>query len=234
LQALFQPAMKITYYGHSCFSVTVNGKILLFDPFITPNPLAKDIDVNSINPDYILLSHGHFDHIADCIDMAKRTGAKVICSWEIYEWLGKKEITNVHPMNIGGKWKFDFGNVKCVVAVHSSGLPDGSYGGNPMGFIIESTEGNFYYSGDTALTYDMKLIGEYRKVDFAFLCIGDNITMSVDNAIIAADFIRCERIIGMHYDTWDIIKINKDEAIEKFSSSGKELKLVPIGGSIEM
>jgi L-ascorbate metabolism protein UlaG (beta-lactamase superfamily) len=226
--------MKITYYGHSCFSVTVNGKILLFDPFITDNPLASQIDAGAISADYILLSHGHFDHIADCIAIAKRTGAKVICAWEIYEWFKTKEVTNVHPMNIGGKWKFDFGNVKCVVAVHSSGLPDGNYGGNPMGFIIESTEGNFYYSGDTALTYDMKLIGEYRKVDFAFLCIGDNITMSVDNAIIAADFIRCERIIGMHYDTWDMIKINKEEALAKFSRSGKELQLIPIGDSIEM
>ena len=101
-------------------------------------------------------------------------------------------------------------------------------------FIIESSEGNFYYSGDTALTYDMKPIGEYRKVDFAFLCIGDNFTMSVDNAIIAADFIRCERIIGMHYDTFDYIKINKDEAIEKFNRSGKELQLIPIGNTIEI
>jgi L-ascorbate metabolism protein UlaG (beta-lactamase superfamily) len=226
--------MKITYYGHSCFSVTVNEKVLLFDPFITPNPLAKQIDINSIQADYILLSHGHVDHTYDAIAIAKRTGAKVICCWEIAEWLKKQDITNVHPMNIGGKWKFDFGNVKCVVAIHSSGMPDGSYGGNPMGFIIESTQGNFYYSGDTALTYDMKLIGEYRKVDFAFLCMGDNFTMSVDNAIIAADFIRCERIIGMHYDTFDYIKINKDEAIEKFSRSGKELQLIPIGNTIEI
>lgn len=135
-------------------------------------------------------------------------------------------------MNIGGKWKFEFGNVKCVVAQHSSGLPDGSYGGSAMGFIVESTQGNFYYSGDTALTYDMKLIGEYRKVDFAFLCIGDNFTMSVDNAIIAADFIRCERIIGMHYDTYEYIKINKKEAVEKFHDSGKELVLIPIGATI--
>jgi L-ascorbate metabolism protein UlaG (beta-lactamase superfamily) len=226
--------MKITYFGHSCFLVTVNGKRLLFDPFISGNPLAADIDIKAIQADYMLLSHGHLDHVGDAIEIAMATGCKVICSWEISEWLQKKGISNVHPMNTGGKWKFDFGNVKCVVAVHSSGLPDGSYGGNPMGFIIESTEGNFYYSGDTALTYDMKLIGEYRKVDFAFLCIGDNFTMSVDNAIIAADFIRCERIIGMHYDTFGYIKINKDEAIEKFNRSGKELQLIPIGNTIEI
>ena len=226
--------MKITYYGHSCFSVLVNGKTLLFDPFISGNPLAKQIDAAAVNADYILLSHGHFDHIADAVAIAKRTKATVICAWEISEWLRKQDVTNVHPMNTGGKWKFDFGNVKCVAAVHSSGLPDGSYGGNPMGFIIESTQGYFYYSGDTALTYDMKLIGEYRKVDFAFLCIGDNFTMSVDNAIIAAEFIRCDLIIGMHYDTFEYIKINKEDAIEKFSRNGKELQLIPIGNTIEL
>lgn len=226
--------MKITYYGHSCFNVTVNGKKILFDPFISGNELASKIDVNAVEADYMLISHGHFDHIADAVSIAKRTGCKIICAWEISEWMKKQGVENVHPMNTGGKWKFDFGNVKCVVAIHSSGLPDGSYGGNPMGFIIESTEGNFYYSGDTALTYDMKLIGEYRKVDFAFLCIGDNFTMSVDNAIIAADFIRCEKIIGMHYDTFGYIKINKEEAIEKFNRSGKELQLISIGDSIEI
>ncbi len=224
--------MNITYYGHSCFNVAVNSKNLLFDPFIKSNELAKHVDLNKVEADYILISHGHFDHIADAIFIAKRTGAMVICSWEIHEWLNKQGIKNTHPMNIGGKWKFEFGNVKCVVAQHSSGLPDGSYGGSAMGFIVESTQGNFYYSGDTALTYDMKLIGEYRKVDFAFLCIGDNFTMSVDNAIIAADFIRCERIIGMHYDTYEYIKINKKEAVEKFHDSGKELVLIPIGATI--
>lgn len=226
--------MKVTYYGHSCFSVSVNGKNLLFDPFISGNPLAASIDMNSIAADYILVSHGHGDHIGDTVAIAKRTGATVICAWEIGDWLENQGIANIHRMNIGGKWKFDFGNVKCVVAIHSGALPDGTYGGNPMGFIIESTQGNFYYSGDTALTYDMKLIGEYRKVDFAFLCIGDNVTMSVDNAIIAADFIKCELIIGMHYDTFEYIKINKEEAIEKFSRNGKELRLIPIGNTIEL
>ena len=226
--------MNITYNGHSCFSVTVNGKKLVFDPFIIGNPLAKNIDVNKLEADFILVSHGHVDHINDAVAVAKRTNAMVICSWEIHEWLNRQGITNTHPMNIGGKWKFDFGNVKCVVAQHSSGLPDGSYGGSAMGFIVESTMGNFYYSGDTALTYDMKLIGEYRNVDFAFLCIGDNFTMSVDNAIIAADFIKCDKIIGMHFDTFDYIKINKKEAVNKFNNSGKEFILIPIGDTIEI
>jgi L-ascorbate metabolism protein UlaG (beta-lactamase superfamily) len=226
--------MNITYYGHSCFGVEVNGKHLLFDPFITPNELAKHIDINTVKADYILVSHGHEDHVADTVAIAQRTGAKVIGAWEVVMWLNKQGVQDYHPMNIGGKWKFDFGNVKCVNAVHSATMPDGSSGGNPMGFIIESTQGNFYYSGDTALTYDMKLIGEYRNVDFAFLCLGDNFTMSVDNAIIAAEFIKCPRIIGMHYDTYGFIKIDHAEAKKKFARAGKELTLMEIGSSINV
>jgi L-ascorbate metabolism protein UlaG (beta-lactamase superfamily) len=225
--------MNITYYGHSCFGIEVNGKNILFDPFITPNELAKNIDATTAKADYILISHGHEDHIADAIAIAERTGAKVVCNWEIHSWLNSKGITNTHPMNIGGKWKFDFGNVKCVAAVHSSSLPDGTYGGNPMGFIIEAAEGNFYYAGDTALTYDMKLIGDYRSINFAFLPIGDNFTMGVDNAIIAADFIKCRKIIGMHYDTFGYIKVDKEQAIKKFENAGNSLTLFNIGETKE-
>ena len=221
--------MNITYFGHSCFGIEVNGKHILFDPFISPNELASNIDVNTVKADYILVSHGHEDHIADLVSIAKRTNAKIVCNWEISVWLNKQGISNTHPMNIGGKWKFEFGDVKCVVAVHSSSMPDGSYGGNPMGFIIESDRENFYYAGDTALTYDMKLIGDYRKVDFAFLPIGNNFTMGVDNAIIAAEFIKCTKIIGMHYDTFENIKIEKDLAIKKFNNAGNELILFEVG-----
>jgi L-ascorbate metabolism protein UlaG (beta-lactamase superfamily) len=225
--------MNITYYGHSCFGVEVKGKNLLFDPFISPNELAKNIDVNNVAADYILISHGHEDHIADAVAIAKKTKAKVICNWEINNWLVKQGVENIHPMNCGGKVKLDFGNVKCVVAQHSSSLPDGSYGGNPMGFVVESTEGNFYYAGDTALTYDMKLIGDYRQIDFSFLPIGDNFTMGADNAIIACDFIRCNDIIGMHYDTFGFIKIDKSEAVSKFERAGKKLTLMEIGTQLK-
>lgn len=224
--------MNITYYGHSCFGVEINGKHVLFDPFISQNELAKSIDVNKVKADYILISHGHSDHILDAEEIAKRTKATVISNWEVSQWLKKKDVSNIHPMNIGGKVKLDFGNVKCVTAIHSSGLPDGAYGGNPMGFVVESSEGNFYYAGDTALTYDMKLIGDYRKIDFAFLPIGDNFTMGVDNAIIACDFIDCNNVIGMHFDTFEYIRIDHQEAISKFGRNGKKLTLMQPGQTI--
>ncbi len=226
--------MKITYFGHSCFQITINDKKLLFDPFISPNPLAAHINIAEINPDYILVSHGHEDHIADLVKIAKQSGAKVIGAWEITQWALNQGLENVHPMNTGGAWNFDFGKVKCVKAEHSSSLPDGSYGGNPLGFIIESDNGNFYYAGDTALTFDMKLIGDYKKMDFAFLPIGNNFTMSVDNAVIACDFIKCKKIIGMHYDTFGYIVIDKEEAKSKFNRDGKQLTLLEIGESIEI
>ena len=126
--------MKISYYGHSCFEIQVDGKTLLFDPFITPNRLASGIDVSKLAPDYVLITHGHESHIADAVAIAKASKPTVICSSEIARWLEKKGVEKCHPMNTGGHWMFDFGKVKCVSAVHSSGLPDGTYGGNAMGF----------------------------------------------------------------------------------------------------
>lgn len=226
--------MKVTYYGHSCFGVEINGKHIVFDPFISPNPLANKIDVNAIPCDYILISHGHEDHVADAIPLAKRTGAMVVSNFEIVTWLAKHGVEKTHPMNTGGKWIFDFGKVKCVAAEHSSSMPDGSYGGNAMGFLLETSEGDFYFAGDTALMYDMKLIGEYRQINFSMLPIGDNFTMSIENAIIASDFVKCNTVIGMHYDSGDLIKIDKEESIRKFEYAGKKLILMEIGETIKM
>jgi L-ascorbate metabolism protein UlaG (beta-lactamase superfamily) len=226
--------MKITYYGHSCFAVETKGRKILFDPFISPNPLAGHINIEKIEADYILVSHGHEDHLADAIRIANQTGALVVSNWEIVQWLNKQGVDNTHPMNIGGHKIFDFGKVKCVNAVHSSSLPDGSYGGNPMGFLIETGNKSLYYSGDTALTYDMKLIGDYKKMNIALLPIGNNFTMGIDNAVIAADFIKCDTIIGLHYDTFGYIKIDRQEAVEKFAAAGKELLLLPIGDSFDI
>lgn len=226
--------MQVTYFGHSCFLVEVHGKKLLFDPFITENPLASSIKLKDIQADYILVSHGHWDHIADLKELAALTGAKVISNYEITAWAEKQGVTNTHAMNTGGHWIFEFGKVKCVLAIHSSSMPDGTYGGNPLGFLIETPEGNFYYAGDTALHYDMKLIGDYKKMNFAFLPIGNNYTMGIDNAVIASNFIKCDKIIGMHYDTFEPIKIDHQEAKKKFEHSGKELLLMKIGETREI
>jgi L-ascorbate metabolism protein UlaG (beta-lactamase superfamily) len=226
--------MKFTYYGHACFGVELAGKNLLFDPFIKHNELAKNVDINAIAADYIFLSHGHFDHVSDAEEIAKRTGAVIVAAFEVAEWFLKKGV-KVHHMNHGGKWQFDFGSVKLVTAVHSSVLPDGTYGGNPAGFVIESAEGNFYYSGDTALTMDMKLIPlTCNKLNVALLPIGNNFTMGVDDAITASDFVECNKIIGLHYDTFGYIKINHEEAVAKFKTKNKELLLLNIGSSIQI
>ncbi|RAJ02207.1 L-ascorbate metabolism protein UlaG (beta-lactamase superfamily) [Chitinophaga skermanii] len=226
--------MKFTYYGHSSFLVEVKGKKILFDPFITHNELAKAIDISTITADYIFVSHGHSDHVADLVELAKRTGAKVVSNFEIIEWAQKQGVTNVHPMNTGGKWNFEFGTVKCTAAQHSSGLPDGSYGGNPMGFIFKTTEGNFYYSGDTALTLDMELVPLYTPIDFAIFPIGDNFTMDAEDATIAASLVEVTKVIGVHYDTFGYIKIDKKEALATFEDAGVELLLPAIGETIDV
>jgi len=225
--------MKFTYYGQSSFELEINGIKLLFDPFISPNELAKNIDVNSLKPDYILLSHGHGDHVADLFTIQKNSGAKVICIADIANWLNGKGITNVHGMNFGGGFNFDFGRVKMVYALHSSSMPDGAYGGNPAGFVIYADGKKIYFAGDTALTYDMKLLAD-ENLDWAILPIGDNYTMGVDDAIKATDFINCKNVIGVHYDTFPVIKIDKDEALDKFKKAGVSLHLPGIGQSMEL
>jgi len=226
--------MKVTYFGHSCFMVEVKGKKLLFDPFISPNPLASHIKIEEILPDYILVSHGHEDHLADLVRISKQSNAMVIGVWELYVWASKQGLTNLHPMNTGGRKTFDFGTLQLVKAVHSSSFPDGSYAGNPVGFVIESEEGNFYYSGDTALTFDMQLIPKRTTLNFALFPIGSNFTMDAEDASKAADFVLVNKVIGLHYDTFEFIKIDHEEAKKIFIFSGKELILLNIGETIEL
>jgi L-ascorbate metabolism protein UlaG (beta-lactamase superfamily) len=225
--------MKFTFYGHACFAVEVSGKKLLFDPFITGNELAKDIDINKIEADYILVSHGHGDHVGDLMAIAKNTGATVISNAEITSWVLKQGHEKVHPMNFGAR-DFDFGKVHYVPAIHSSGLPDGSYGGNPGGFVIRTEEINFYFAGDTCLTMDMQLIPRYTKLDVAILPIGGNFTMDAEEASIAAEFVQCDKVVGVHFDTFGYIVIDHDKAVNIFKQKGKELMLPEIGKTIEI
>ena len=226
--------MKVISYGHSCFSVVIAGRHLLFDPFITGNPLAQGVNVDAIPADFILISHGHDDHMLDAVAIARRTGAMVISNFEIVEWLARQGVEKLHALNHGGGWDFNFGRVKLVNAVHSSMLPDGSNGGNPGGFVVEAPEGNFYYSGDTALTLDMQLIPVTTALRFAVLCIGDNFTMGVDDAIRAAEFVNCDQILGVHYDTFPQIQINPTEAKSRFKAKGRTLHLLKPGESLDL
>jgi L-ascorbate metabolism protein UlaG (beta-lactamase superfamily) len=221
--------MEVTYYGHSCFGVKISNHHLLFDPFITGNPLASDVDINSISASYILISHAHGDHMQDALDIGLRCASQLITNNEMNGWFAEKGWKNGIGLNHGGKVKTAFGTVRYVNAIHSSEFPDGRYGGNPGGFVVETEEGNFYFAGDTALTMDMKLIPMYCKLKFAMLPIGGYFTMDYNEAVIASDFIECNKIIGMHYDSFPPIKIDHAEAKKVFEAKGKELILLSIG-----
>lgn len=226
--------MQITYYGHSCFMAAIKDKKILFDPYITVNELANHINIANIEADYIFLSHGHEDHISDAEAIASATGAKIVANYELAMWFAGKGITNYHAMNCGGKWDFDFGRVKCVNAVHSSAMPDGAYGGNALGFIFITDEKNFYYSGDTALTLDMQLIPMFAKNDFSILPLGDNFTMGLEDAAIAAKMLQTDTVIGIHYDTFGFIRIDHENAIAYFKNNGLNLLLPKIGETMEV
>lgn len=225
--------MKITFYGHASLALEISGKHIIVDPYISANPQASHIDINSLQADFILVTHAHGDHVLDVESIAKRTGATIISNAEIAGYYESKGLKS-HPMNHGGSWSFDFGKVKYVNAIHSSSFPDGTYGGNPGGFVIEGEHKNIYIAGDTALTYDMKLIPLRTKLDLAILPIGNNFTMDIEDAIIASDFVECDKVLGIHYDTFGYIKINHEAAIKRFFDKGKDLMLLNIGDSIDL
>jgi len=225
--------MKITFYGHAALGIEVNGKSILVDPYISANPKAAHIDINTLKADFILLTHAHGDHIFDVEAIAKRTNATIVSNAEIASYYANKGFQS-HPMNHGGSWNFDFGKIKYVNAIHSSSFPDGSNGGNPGGFVIESEHKNIYIAGDTALTFDMKLIPLRTQLDLAIFPIGDNFTMDIDDAIIASDFVECDKILGIHYDTFGYIEIDQVQAKRKFFDKGKDLMLLEIGASIDL
>lgn len=226
--------MQATYYGQSCFMVDIDGTRVLFDPFITGNPKASHIDISTLKPDFILVSHGHGDHVGDTVDIAQNSGATVISNYEVTSWLEQKGVTKTVGMNLGGHYEMPFGKIQLVPAWHSSTMPDGAPGGTAGGFIVTHKNGTFYFSGDTALFQEMKLFGRRNKIDFAFLCIGDHFTMDMVDAVAAAEFVGTDRVIAMHFDTFPPIEIDHEKAMDLFAKANVKLTLPTIGETIDL
>lgn len=227
--------MKVTYLGHACVNIEINGKYFLVDPFISANPLAKHIDINSVPADYILITHAHGDHIADVEAIAKRTGAQLISNPEILQYFRNLGLDG-HDMNIGGSHRFEDGTVKIkmINAEHSSSFPDGTYGGNPAGFLVIYNDQTIYISGDTALHYDMKIIPHQYRIDLGIFPIGNNYTMGVRDALTAARFVETNNVLGVHYNTFPVITIDTEAAVRKFKDDHRKLLLPAIGETINV
>ena len=226
--------MKITFLGHASLRIETGNTTLLVDPFITGNPIASaQIRIEDLNPDYILVTHAHQDHTLDVEAIAQASGATIVSNYEIASHYGAKGLAH-HPMNHGGNWNFDFGKLKYVSAVNTSSFPDGSYGGEPAGFVLSAEGKHVYIAGDTALSMDMKLIPLTTALDLAILPIGDNFTMGVEDAVLASDFVNCNTVLGYHYDTFGYIEINHEAAVQAFEQEGKQLHLLDIGASLEL
>ncbi len=195
---------KLTWYGHATLGLETGGKHILIDPFFSGNPSAP-VSANSVQADYILVTHGHGDHVGDTVAIAKRTGATVISNFEICNWLNGQGVRNTHAQHLGGGFKHPFGYLKLTLALHGSALPDGSYGGNPAGFLLTTNDGKkIYLAGDTGLFGDMQLIGD-EGLDLAVIPIGDNFTMGPEDALRAVKLLRPKVVIPIHYGTWGLI-----------------------------
>lgn len=226
--------MKVSFHGHSVVLVQTDTHTILFDPYISENP-ACDLDHETINPDVILLTHGHNDHVGDTIAIAKRTNALVVAPNELAVYLEGKGL-KTHPMNLGGAHAFEFGTVKYTHAFHSSSFQeeDGTviYAGMPGGILLTIDEQTIYHVGDTGLFTDLKMIGDQNDIDLAFVPIGDNFTMGPEDAVIACDWIQADRVVPVHYNTFPVIEQDPDEFAKKVKT-GKAIPL-KIGESINL
>jgi len=227
--------MKLTYWSHSCFLIETGSHRLVIDPFLSGNRLAT-VKPEDVECDFILLSHGHSDHVGDSVQIARKTGATIISTVEVAGLL-KKQGVATHDMNLGGAHEFPFGRVKLTIAHHSSSVTQGDavvYLGNPAGLLITAGEKTLYHAGDTGLFLDMKLIGDLHRIDAAMLPIGDNYTMGVDDAVLAVEFLRPRLAIPMHYNTFDAIKADPEAFVRKVELTGARAKALKVGEGIEI
>lgn len=228
--------MHLTYLSHSCFLVETSTHRLIIDPFLTGNPLAKT-KADDVECDFVIVTHGHDDHMADAVSIARRTGATIIANFEVALTCASRGAKNIHPMNPGGAWQAPFGRVKMTIAHHSSSTQTDNgflYLGNPCGVLITADGKTLYHAGDTALFLDMKLIGELNNIDVAMVPIGDNFTMGIDDAAIAVDFLKAKMAIPMHYNTFDLIKVDPNAFASKVQSIGAHAKVMGVGEKIEI
>ncbi len=226
--------MKITFLGHASLLIETGNHRLLVDPFISGNEKASaKISLSDLRPDYILVTHAHQDHTLDVAAIADLSGATIVSNFEIVSHFQGQGYEG-HPMNHGGQWAFDFGTLKYVQAIHTSSFADGTYGGQPGGFVLSSGGKSVYIAGDTALTMDMKLIPMTTAIDLAVLPIGDNFTMGIPDAVRASDFVECDAVLGYHYDTFGYIEIDHQQALKTFGAAGKTLHLLEIGASLSL
>lgn len=223
------------YLGQSCVEFDFNGTKVLLDPFVSFNPLAKEMDINLLHPSYIFLSHGHQDHVADMFEIQKNSGASVAAIVETAAWVRRQGVAEekVIEFNFGGTLNLPFGKVKMVYALHTNSTPDGEYAGVPCGFVFFIGDKKIYFAGDTALTLEMKLLDDL-ELDWAFLPIGGYYTMDMYDAVKAAKFINCNQIVGVHYDTFPPISIDVEEAQRVFSKEGIALHLPAVGQTITL
>jgi len=224
---------KVTWLSHAVVQIETDGTTLLVDPFLGGNPAAP-VAPDALNPDVILVSHGHGDHVGDTVSIARRTGALVVSNFEISGWLEKQGLENLRPMHIGGGADFPWGRVKLTNALHGSALPDGSYGGNPCGFLFTLGGKKIYHACDTGLFYDMKLIGE-EGLDLAILPIGDNFTMGPDDALRAVKLLDPKQVVPIHYDTFDLIAQDAGAWRQRVEAeTGAKVTVLEPGGSLEI
>jgi L-ascorbate metabolism protein UlaG (beta-lactamase superfamily) len=225
--------LKATFMGHSCVMATDGQYNIIIDPFLTGNPMAK-IKAEQIKVDYVLVTHGHGDHLGDAVPIAKRNDATIIAPNELAVYVSQQG-AKAHNMHIGGAHNFPFGRVKLTIAHHGSAAGEGlTYTGNPCGFLVTMGGKIIYHSGDTALFYDMKLIGDMNSIDLAFLPIGDNFTMGIDDAVKAVEFLHPRMVVPIHYKTWPVIDAEPSEFAKKLNGSPTKVIIIKSGESVEI